>query len=121
VGQSCGMHPITQGIELPSVLQVPMSRLEPEEFINDRYKAIEERLAVGGSPLKFPLVVVLIPVCLGGEEEAEQATDSGREGRFVVWENSTGEHRVTMNLWCRWCMATWTSRRRRRLFVARAT
>lgn len=26
--------------------QVPMSRLEPDEHINDRYKAIEERLTV---------------------------------------------------------------------------
>jgi hypothetical protein len=28
------------------VPQVPMSRFEPEEYVNDRYKAMEDRLAV---------------------------------------------------------------------------
>jgi hypothetical protein len=31
-----------------SLLQVAMSRFEAEEYINDRYKAMEERLAVSG-------------------------------------------------------------------------
>ena len=29
-----------------SAKQVPMSKLESDEFINDRYKSIEDRLAV---------------------------------------------------------------------------
>ena len=27
-------------------MQVPLSKVEPEEYINDRYKAIEDRLKV---------------------------------------------------------------------------
>jgi aconitate hydratase len=32
-----------------------MSKFEPEEFLNDRYKAIEERLAVVRKRLNSPL------------------------------------------------------------------
>lgn len=42
-------HAAARGLtQLPLVLrlQVPMSKVEPLEFINERYKAMEERLAV---------------------------------------------------------------------------
>lgn len=31
---------------VPFFMQVPLSKVEPEEYINDRYKAIEDRLKV---------------------------------------------------------------------------
>lgn len=40
--QSCKIYP-----------QVPMSKMEPDEALNDRYKAIEDRLSVRGAHVKF--------------------------------------------------------------------
>lgn len=37
---------------LPSTPQAPMSRVEPDEFVNDRYDAIEKRLGVSTSSLE---------------------------------------------------------------------
>jgi hypothetical protein len=44
--------PISGLNPFPFLRQAPMSRMEPDQLINDRYEAIEERLKVGlGQPV----------------------------------------------------------------------
>lgn len=65
---------------LPGELQVPMSRFEPDEYVNDRYAAIEERLAVCGVALVpcFPIFRLSTCSCaVGCAETAQQAPDTG--------------------------------------------
>ena len=61
-----------------------MSKVEPEEFLNDRYKAIEQRLAVSSCSifdqnLRF---ATDRSICFFSDrpQEAQPAPDLGREG-----------------------------------------
>jgi hypothetical protein len=61
-------------------LQVPMSRFEPEEYVNDRYAAIEERLAVRRVAMTACHLWIRLSTssCAAGcAEAAQQAHDAG--------------------------------------------
>lgn len=81
---------IAAGTDGNGPLQVAMSRFEPEEYINDRYKAIEDRLAVrhslacsGQQPQSSDMLTD--PWCCSADcsPAAEQASDIGRESELV--------------------------------------
>ena len=65
-----------------------MSRFEPEEYLNDRYKAIEDRLAVSMvtfSSRQLVLAWVLNLFHPADHQEAhEQAIDSCRKGESLA-------------------------------------
>jgi hypothetical protein len=45
------------GLMVPISPQVPMSKFEPEDFLNDRYAALEERLRIVRKRLNTPLTL----------------------------------------------------------------
>jgi hypothetical protein len=49
---------------LAGMEKVAMSRFEPDEFVNDRYNAMEQRLQVrSGSSSRHPRSLLLAPGC----------------------------------------------------------
>ncbi len=66
-----------------------MSKMEPDEALNDRYKAIEDRLAVGGM---HAFGFAPITSCSADRpQEAQPAHDAGREGLCESGRMADGE------------------------------
>ena len=74
---------------LDVTIQVPMSRMEPDQDLRERYAAMEDRLSVRihFSAVAAGLPMFLITQCIhapaGCTQKAEQANDSCREGKCL--------------------------------------